>query len=445
MEMPHNAFKRAIRDGKSQIGLWSSLSSNYTVEVIAGAGFDWILLDTEHSPNDLESVLQQAQAAAAYPVSTLARVPWNDMVTIKRFLDIGIQTLLIPYVCSVAEAKDAVRFTRYPPAGVRGVAGSTRATRFGRVKDYAKHAQEEICVLVQVETKGALDQLEDICAVDGVDGVFIGPADLHASMGYTGEINNPERRADDRGGDAPHPQVRQGARRAGVRGARHPPLHRRRRAVHGGRRRCGHPRPRRRGALRQVQGLSFAARARGEYGMAEGDEKVQIHRGLQGVHFDRSRVCFIDGRAGELLYRGYSIHDLAERSTFEETCYLLLKGELPTRAELDAFAAELKAARSLPAGILDIVRTVQGRASDGRAAHRRVRARRLRSRRRRQFAGGHAAEGRAPHVAGADDRRGARGHPPRPRGSRARPAPFARRQFPADADRQGAERRPPRA
>ena len=192
MEMPHNALKRAIRDGKSQIGLWSSLSSNYSVEVIAGAGFDWILLDTEHSPNDLESVLTQAQAAAAYPTtSTVARVPWNDMVTIKRFLDIGIQTLLIPYVCSVAEAKDAVRYTRYPPAGVRGVAGSTRATRFGRVKDYAKKAQEEICVLVQVETKGALDQLEDICAVDGVDGVFIGPADLHASMGYTGEVNNP--------------------------------------------------------------------------------------------------------------------------------------------------------------------------------------------------------------------------------------------------------------
>ncbi len=192
MELPHNALKHAIREGRSQIGLWSSLSSNYTVEVIAGAGFDWILLDTEHSPNDLESVLQQAQAAAAYPVSTVARVPWNDMVTIKRFLDIGIQTLLVPYVCSVAEATDAVRFTRYPPAGVRGVAGSTRATRFGRVKDYARRAHEEICLLVQVETKGALDRLEDICGVDGVDGVFIGPADLHASLGYTGEINRPE-------------------------------------------------------------------------------------------------------------------------------------------------------------------------------------------------------------------------------------------------------------
>ncbi len=192
MQLPHNAFKKAIREGRPQIGLWSSLSSNYSVEVIAGAGFDWILLDTEHSPNDLESVLAQAQAAAAYPTSTIARVPWNDMVTIKRFLDIGIQSLLIPYVCSPQEAKDAVAYTRYPPAGVRGVAGTTRGSRFGRVKDYARHAHEEICVLVQVETKAALDQLEAICAVDGVDGVFIGPADLHASMGLTGETSNPK-------------------------------------------------------------------------------------------------------------------------------------------------------------------------------------------------------------------------------------------------------------
>jgi 4-hydroxy-2-oxoheptanedioate aldolase len=192
MEMPHNAFKRAIREGKSQIGLWSSLSSNYTVEVIAGAGFDWILLDTEHSPNDLESVLQQAQAAAAYPVSTLARVPWNDMVTIKRFLDIGAQSILVPYVQNADEAKNAVAYTRYPPAGVRGVAGGTRATRFARVKDYAKRAHEELCVLVQIETQQGLDNLEKIAAVEGVDGVFIGPADLHASLGYTGETNNPK-------------------------------------------------------------------------------------------------------------------------------------------------------------------------------------------------------------------------------------------------------------
>ena len=188
MELPQNAFKRALKAGRAQIGLWSSLSSNYSVEVIAGAGFDWLLLDTEHSPNELESLLTQLQAAAPYPTHPVVRVPWNDMVTIKRVLDIGAQSLLVPYVSTPAEARSAVSYTRYPPAGARGVAGTTRATRFGRVRDYAKRAHEEICLLVQAETQEALDNLEAICAVDGVDGVFIGPADLHASLGYTGEI-----------------------------------------------------------------------------------------------------------------------------------------------------------------------------------------------------------------------------------------------------------------
>jgi len=191
MDLPQNPFKRALKAGKAQIGLWSSLSSNYSVEVIAGAGYDWILLDCEHSPNDLENLLTQLQAAAPYPSHPVVRVPWNDMVTIKRVLDVGAQSLLIPYVSTAEEARAAVSYTRYPPAGVRGVAGTTRATRFGRIKDYAKRAHEEICVLVQVETQGALDNIEAICAVDGVDGVFIGPADLHASLGYTGEIANP--------------------------------------------------------------------------------------------------------------------------------------------------------------------------------------------------------------------------------------------------------------
>ena len=190
MELPQNAFKRALKAGRAQIGLWSSLSSNYTVEVIAGAGFDWILLDMEHSPNDLESALAQLQAAAPYPSHPVVRVPWNDMVSIKRLLDIGAQSLLVPYVSTADEARAAVSYTRYPPAGVRGVAGTTRATRFGRVRDYAKRAQEEICLLVQVETQQALDNIEAICAVEGVDGVFIGPADLHASLGYTGEVAN---------------------------------------------------------------------------------------------------------------------------------------------------------------------------------------------------------------------------------------------------------------
>jgi 4-hydroxy-2-oxoheptanedioate aldolase len=192
MNLPQNPFKRALRAGQAQIGLWSSLSSNYTVEVIAGAGFDWLLLDTEHSPSDLENVLTQLQAAAPYPSHPVVRVPWNDMVTIKRVLDIGAQSLLVPYVSTADEARDAVSFTRYPPAGVRGVAGTTRATRFGRIQEYARRAHEEICVLVQVETQPALDNLEAICGIDGVDGVFIGPADLHASLGHAGEIANPK-------------------------------------------------------------------------------------------------------------------------------------------------------------------------------------------------------------------------------------------------------------
>ena len=192
MNLPENPFKRALRAGKPQIGLWSSLSSNYTVEVIAGAGFDWILLDSEHSPADIENLLTQLQAAAPYPTHPVVRVPWNDMVTIKRTLDIGAQSLLVPYVSTKEEAKNAVSFTRYPPAGVRGVAGTTRATRFGRVPEYAHRAHEEICVLVQVETQPALDNIEAICGIEGVDGVFIGPADLHASMGHAGEVANPK-------------------------------------------------------------------------------------------------------------------------------------------------------------------------------------------------------------------------------------------------------------
>ena len=191
MDLPVNAFKRALAAKRAQIGLWCSLSSNYAVEAVAGAGFDWLLLDMEHSPNDLTDVLSQLQAAAPYPTSAVVRLPWNDFVATKRMLDIGAQSVLFPYVQNAEEARQAVASTRYPPAGIRGVAGATRATRFGRIKDYAKHAHEEICVLVQVETKEALEHLESIADVEGVDGVFIGPADLHASLGYPGEVANP--------------------------------------------------------------------------------------------------------------------------------------------------------------------------------------------------------------------------------------------------------------
>jgi len=192
MELPVNTFKRSLKAGRCQIGLWCSLSNHYAIEVVAGAGFDWLLLDTEHSPNELDMVLSQLQAVAPYSTHPVVRVPWNDMVTIKRVLDIGAQTLLIPYVQNDEEARNAVAYSRYPVRGLRGIAVTTRATRFGRVKDYAKRAHEELCILVQIETKAGLDNLEMIAAVEGVDGVFIGPADLHASLGYAGETANPK-------------------------------------------------------------------------------------------------------------------------------------------------------------------------------------------------------------------------------------------------------------
>lgn len=192
LPMPINTFKRAIREGRQQIGFWCSLPGGYVAELNAGAGYDWLLIDTEHSPSDPLASLEQLQAAAPYPVSCVVRPAINDPVLIKRHLDNGAQTLLIPYVQNAVEAMAAVMATRYPPDGIRGVAGVTRATRYGRVKDYAKKAAEEICVLVQVETEAALGQIEDIAAVDGIDGIFIGPADLAASMGLAGELQHPK-------------------------------------------------------------------------------------------------------------------------------------------------------------------------------------------------------------------------------------------------------------
>ena len=191
-ELPPNAFKRALLEGKQQIGLWISLASPYSAEIVAGAGYDWLVIDTEHSPNEVDTTLAQLQVLAAYPVSAVVRPAWNDKVLIKRHLDIGAQTLLVPYVQTAEEAAAAVAAIRFPTQGVRGVAGVTRATRFGRVKDYAKRAEEELCMLVQIETRAGLDNLEAIARTDGVDGVFIGPADLAAGLGHLGEQQHPE-------------------------------------------------------------------------------------------------------------------------------------------------------------------------------------------------------------------------------------------------------------
>jgi len=200
VELPPNTFKRAILAGKPQIGLWCSLCSPYAIEVVAGSGFDWLLIDAEHQPNDLPLVTSQLQAAAAADPRgershVIVRPPWNDMVLVKQYLDAGAQSLLFPYVQTEEEAARAVASTRYPPAGVRGVAGTTRATRFGRVKDYFTRCAEEICVLVQIETRAGLDKLEAIAGVKGVDGVFIGPADLAAGLGHLGDMGHPEVRA----------------------------------------------------------------------------------------------------------------------------------------------------------------------------------------------------------------------------------------------------------
>jgi 4-hydroxy-2-oxoheptanedioate aldolase len=192
MDLPRNTFKHAIAAGQLQIGLWSSLTSNIAAEIVADAGFDWILFDTEHSLNEIPGLLAQLQAAARGTASPIVRPAWNDAVLIKRVLDIGAQSILVPYVQNAAEAGRAVAAVRYPPAGIRGVAAAARASRYGRVKDYLKQADREICVLVQVETRPALDRLEAIAAVDGVDGVFIGPSDLSASFGHIGNPQHQE-------------------------------------------------------------------------------------------------------------------------------------------------------------------------------------------------------------------------------------------------------------
>lgn len=192
MEIPKNTFKAALAQGEVQLGLWSSLCSPVVSEMLGRSGFDWILFDAEHSPVDIAGLLPLLQAAAVGPAACAVRPPWNDKVLIKRILDIGAQTLLLPFVENPEEAADAVRSCRYPPLGVRGVAGSTRASGYGKVADYHHKASDEICLLVQVETAGALEHLPAIAATDGVDGVFIGPSDLAASMGHLGDFNHPD-------------------------------------------------------------------------------------------------------------------------------------------------------------------------------------------------------------------------------------------------------------
>lgn len=192
MELPKNAFKAAIAEGRQQIGMWVTIPEPGHVESMATCGFDWLLLDTEHVAVPLSVVGHMLQAAAPYPTTCIVRPGSNDAVEIKRLLDLGAQSLLIPMVNSAEEARHAVAATRYAPEGFRGYAGMTRATRFGSVENYPARAASEICLLVQIESVTALNAIEEIAAVEGVDGLFIGPADLAATMGYASNPAHPD-------------------------------------------------------------------------------------------------------------------------------------------------------------------------------------------------------------------------------------------------------------
>lgn len=193
MDMPINTFKQRLRTGQAQIGLWLGLADPYCAELAANAGFDWLLLDGEHAPNDLRGLLGQLQAVAPYPAQPIVRPVIGDTALIKQLLDIGAQTLLVPMVESAEQARQLVRAMRYPPHGVRGVGSAlARASRWNSVPGYLDQADEQMCLLVQVENREGLANLDAICAVEGVDGVFIGPADLSADMGHRGNPGHPE-------------------------------------------------------------------------------------------------------------------------------------------------------------------------------------------------------------------------------------------------------------
>ena len=185
-----NPFKRLLGQpgGPVPVGTWVMSASPIVAEAVGLAGFDWAVLDMEHSPLDLMGLVHVLQAVAGTPLLPVVRVPWNDTVTIKRVLDAGAQTLLIPFVQNADEARAAVAATRYPPEGVRGMAGMSRGSRFGTAPDYLKRANEGQCVILQLETQEAVANLEAIAAVPGVDALFLGPADLSATMGLPGQL-----------------------------------------------------------------------------------------------------------------------------------------------------------------------------------------------------------------------------------------------------------------
>ena len=194
---PDATFRDALAGSTRPLaGMWVCSGSPLIAELCAGAGLDWLLVDAEHSPNGLESILAQLQAMHGYPVQVMVRPPVNDTVLIKQYLDLGVQNLLIPMVNSVADAEAAVAATRYPPQGVRGVGSAlARAARWNRVPDYLARASDTVSVTVQIESTAAVQAVEKILAVDGVDAIFLGPSDLAASMGVLGQQEHPDVRA----------------------------------------------------------------------------------------------------------------------------------------------------------------------------------------------------------------------------------------------------------
>ncbi|OWJ91622.1 2,4-dihydroxyhept-2-ene-1,7-dioic acid aldolase [Pseudomonas sp. A46] len=214
MQLPINTFKQRLQSGQPQIGLWLGLADAYCAELAANAGFDWLLLDGEHAPNDLRSLLAQLQAIAPYPAQPIIRPPIGDAALIKQLLDIGAQTLLVPMVESAEQAAGLVRAMRYPPAGIRGVGSAlARASRWNSIPGYLDRADEQMCLLVQIENLDGLANLDAIAAVDGVDGVFIGPADLSAAMDHRGNPGHPEVQAAIEGAIA---RIRRAGKAAGI-------------------------------------------------------------------------------------------------------------------------------------------------------------------------------------------------------------------------------------
>ncbi len=182
------SFKAQLRQGRPLIGLWQALANGYTAEICARQGFDWLLLDGEHSPNTIETLLAQAQAIAAFPAHAIVRVAFGEPVVIKQYLDLGLHTLLVPMVETAEHARELVRACRYPPLGIRGVSSATsRGADFGQDSNYLHDASERITLIVQIESRTGLDNLKEIAEVDGVDALFVGPSDLAASLGHLGE------------------------------------------------------------------------------------------------------------------------------------------------------------------------------------------------------------------------------------------------------------------